>query len=109
MNTRKRIEARVEEPYMGTQTIPEDAPRQARYCPTCRHTAVHWGLRTTIEAMVEAHDMRPSGGVGQWTCSECGRHESVIESAGPAQTEQSAADLERWENEGGSPLGAGVR
>jgi len=49
---------------MGTHTIPEDAPRQARYCPTCGHTAVHWGLRTTIEAMVEAHDMRPSGGVG---------------------------------------------
>ena len=94
---------------MGAQTIPEDAPRQARYCPTCGHTAVHWGLRTTIEAMVEAHDMRPSGGVGKWTCSECGRHENVIESPGPAPTEQSSADLERWENEGGSPLDPCVR
>jgi uncharacterized Zn finger protein (UPF0148 family) len=94
---------------VGTQPIPEDVPRQVRYCPTCGHTAVHWGLWTTIEAMAEAHDMRPSGGVGQWTCSECGRHEDVIESPGPAPTEQPAADLERWENEGGSPLGAGLR
>ena len=92
---------------MGTQTIPEGAPRQARYCPTCGHTAVHWGLRTTIEAMVQAHDMRPSGGVGEWTCCECGRHQNVIESAGPAPIQQSAADLERWESEGGAPLDAG--
>jgi ribosomal protein L37AE/L43A len=83
---------------MGTHTIPEDAPRQARHCPTCGHTAVHRGLRTTIEAMVEAHDMRPSGGVARWTCSECGRHEDVIESSRPASTEQSAADLERLVN-----------
>ena len=108
MNTRKRIEPRVEELDMGTQTIPEDAPRQARYCAACGHTAVHWGLRTTVEAMVEAHDMRPSGGVGGWTCSECGRHESVIEPSALAPSEQPAADLERWENEGGSPLGAGL-
>jgi hypothetical protein len=99
----------VKELDMGTHTIPEDAPRQVRYCPTCGHTAVHWGLRTTFEAMVEAHDMRPSGGVGEWTCSECGRHENVLESHRLAPTEPSAADLERWENEGGSPLGAGVR
>jgi uncharacterized Zn finger protein (UPF0148 family) len=94
---------------MGTPTIPEDAPRQARYCPTCGQTALHWGLHTTIEAMVEAHDMRPSGGVGKWTCSECGRHENVIEPPGPAPAEESAADLERWESEGGSPLEAGPR
>jgi hypothetical protein len=94
---------------MGTQTIPEDAPRQVRYCPTCGRRAVHWGLRTTIEAMVEAHDMRPSGGVGEWTCSECGRHEDVIESCAPVPTDQSAADLERWEDEGGSPVDAGTR
>ena len=94
---------------MGTHTIPEDALRQVRYCPTCGHTAVHWGLRTTIEAMVEAHDMRPSGGVGEWACLECGRHENVIGSSAPAPTEQSAADLERWENEGGAPLDAGLR
>jgi ribosomal protein S14 len=99
----------VKELEMGTHTIPEDAPRQARFCRRCGHTTVHWGLRTTIEAMVEAHDMRPSGGVGEWTCSECGRHEHVIESSAPAPTEQSAADLERWECEGASPLGAGVR
>ena len=67
---------------MGAPTIPEDAPRQARYCPTCGHTAVHWGLWTTIERMVEERDMRPSGGVGEWTCAECGRHEDVIESNG---------------------------
>jgi uncharacterized Zn finger protein (UPF0148 family) len=99
----------VKELDMGTQTIPDDAPRQARYCPTCGHTAAHWGRRTTIEAMVEAHDMRPSGGVGEWTCSECGRRESVIGPRRPAPTEQSAADLERWENEGGSQLDAGLR
>jgi hypothetical protein len=98
----------VEELDMGTHTIPEDAPRQARYCPTCRHTAVHWGRRTTIAAMVEANDMRPCGGVGEWTCAECGRHEDVIESPRPAPTEEWDADLERWEDEGGSPLGAGV-
>ena len=78
---------------MGTQTIPEDAPRQARYCPTCGHAAVHWGLRTTIEAMVEAHDMRPSGGVGVWMCSECGRYEDVIESRRPGPTEQIVVSL----------------
>jgi hypothetical protein len=93
---------------MGTPTMPGDAPRQARYCPRCGHTAVHWGRRTTIEAMVAAHDMRPSGGVGRWTCSECGRHENVIESSEPAPIEQSTADLERWEDEGGSPLDEGV-
>jgi uncharacterized Zn finger protein (UPF0148 family) len=88
---------------MGTQAIPEDAPRQARYCPTCGHTAVHWGLPRTIEAMVEAHDMRPSGGVGEWTCAECGRREDVIQARRPGPNEQSAADLERWEDEGGAP------
>ncbi len=59
--------------------------------------------------MVEAHDMRPGGGVGEWTCAECGRHEDVIQSRRPASSEQSAADLERWEDEGGSPLDAGLR
>ena len=62
-----------------------------------------------VRAMAEAHDMRPSGGVGEWTCSECGRHENVIESPALVPTEQSATDLERWENEGGSPLDAGLR
>lgn len=89
---------------MGAQAIPEDAPRQARYCPTCGHTAVHWGVWRTIEAMVEAHDMRPSGGVGAWTCSECGRHEDVIQSRQPGSNEQPAVDLERWEDEGGAAL-----
>ena len=89
---------------MGAQAIPADAPRQARYCPTCGHTTVHWGLLRTIEAMVEAHDMRPSGGVGVWTCAECGRREDVIQSRQPGSNEQSAADLERWEDEGGTAL-----
>ncbi len=87
---------------MGAQTIPEDAPRQARYCPTCGLTAVHLGLRTTVAAMVEAHDMRPSGGVGEWICSECGRREDVIGSRRAAPTDQPATDLERWEDEGGA-------
>ena len=97
---------------MGTQRIPVDALRQARYCPTCGHTAVHWGLRTTIEAMVEAHDMRPSGGVarsGRKEMVQLTVAENVIGPPWPARTEQSAADLERWENEGGAPLDAGLR
>jgi hypothetical protein len=85
----------VEGPDVGTRTIPEAAPRQSRYCPTCERTVVHWGLRITIEAMVAADDMRPSGGVGRWTCSECGRHETVFTSPVPASTEESARDLER--------------
>jgi hypothetical protein len=98
-----------EESHMGTQSIPEDAPRQARYCPSCGHLAVHWGLRTTIEKMVEARDMRPSGGVGRWTCADCGRREDVIEPSRAAPAERSAADLERWEDEGGAPLDADLQ
>jgi len=94
---------------MGVQTIPDDAPRQARYCPVCGHTAVHRGLLTTIEKMVAAHDMRPSGGVGSWTCAECGRHEDVILPLQPMPNEQSAADLERWEDEGGAALDPDLR
>jgi hypothetical protein len=90
---------------MGAQTIPEDAPRQGRYCPTCGHTAVHWGLLKTIEAMVEAHDMRPRGGVGEWTCAECGRREDVIQLHRSGPIDPWAADLERWEDEGGAPPG----
>jgi hypothetical protein len=89
---------------MGAQAIPEDAPRQARHCPTCGHTTGHWGVWRTLEAMVEAHDMRPSGGVGAWMCAECGRLEDVIQSRQPRSNEQSAADLERWEDEGGTAL-----
>jgi hypothetical protein len=89
---------------MGAQAIPEDAPRQARYCPTCGQTVVHWGLRRTIEAMVEAHDMRPSGSVGQWTCARCGRHEDVIQPPQLRADEQSAADPEGWEGEDGTAL-----
>jgi hypothetical protein len=99
----------VKELDVGTETIPEDAPRQARYCPTCGHRAVHWGLRTTIEAMVEAHDMRPSGGVGEWTCEVCSRHEDVIQRRRPGSTHQSTADLERWEEEGDAILDPWVR
>jgi hypothetical protein len=89
---------------MGAQAIPEDAPRQARHCPTCGHTTGHWGVWRTLEAMVAAHDMRPSGGVGAWMCAECGRLEDVIQSRQPRSNEQSAADLERWEDEGGTAL-----
>jgi hypothetical protein len=89
---------------MGAQPIPEDAPHQARYCPTCRHTAVHRGEWRSIEAMVEAHDMRPSGGVGAWTCAECGRREDVIELRRPGPVDQADSDLERWEDEGGAAV-----
>jgi uncharacterized Zn finger protein (UPF0148 family) len=57
--------------------------------------------------MVEEHDMRPSGSIEAWICSECGHRENVIESPEPAPTEQSRADLERWEDEGGAPLAPG--
>jgi hypothetical protein len=99
----------MEELDMGERSVPEGAPRQFRYCRTCGHVAVHWGVRRTIEAMVEAHDMRPSGGVGGWTCSECGRHEDVIQSRQSTRKEQSAADLERWEDEGGAALDPDLR
>lgn len=87
--------------------IPEGAPRQDRYCPVCKHTAIHWGLRTTTEEMVEEHDMRPSGSMEAWICSVCGHRENVIESPERAPTEQSRTDLERWEDEGGAPLAPG--
>ena len=93
---------------MGAPTISEDAPRQVRYCPTCGHAAVHWGLWTTIERMVEERDMRPSGGVGEWTCAECGRHEDVIESRRPRPADQPTVDIERWEDDGGVPLAPGL-
>jgi hypothetical protein len=99
----------MEELDMGERSVPGEAPRQVRYCRTCGHMAVHWGVRRTIEAMVEAHDMRPSGGVGGWTCAECGRHEDVIQSRQPMRKEQSAADLERWEDEGGAALDPDLR
>jgi hypothetical protein len=54
--------------------------------------------------MVEERDMRPSGGVGEWTCTECGRHEDVIESRRAPPADGPSADLERWEDEGGAPL-----
>lgn len=94
---------------MGTHSIPEHAPRQVRYCSTCGRVTAHWGLRTTVEKMVEAHDMRPSGGVGRWTCAECGRREDVIEQGGPGPAERSGIDVERWEDEGGAPLDADLQ
>jgi len=91
---------------MERRMIPEDAPRQARYCLVCERAAVHWGLLTTTEEMVEDRDMRPSGSIEAWVCSNCGHRENVIDSPEPA-TEQSRPDLERWEDEGGAPLAPG--
>jgi hypothetical protein len=33
--------------------------------------------------MVEEHDMRPSGSVEAWICSDCGHSENVIDSPDP--------------------------
>jgi hypothetical protein len=82
--------------------IPEDAPRQDRYCLVCKRPAMHWGLLTTTEEMVEDRDMRPSGSIEAWICSNCGHRDNVIDSPEPP-TEQSHPDLERWEDEGGAP------
>ena len=81
--------------------IPEDAPRQDRYCLVCKRAAMHWGLLTTTEEMVEDRDMRPSGSIEAWICSSCGHRDNVIDSPEPP-TEQSHLDLERWEGEGGA-------
>jgi hypothetical protein len=53
--------------------------------------------------MVADRDMRPSGSIEAWICGDCGHRENVIASPEPTPTEQSRADLERWEEEGGLP------
>jgi hypothetical protein len=88
---------------MDTEPPPEDTPRQDRYCPVCGHTTPHWGPRTTVEDMVADRDMRPSGSIEAWICGDCGNRENVIASPEPTPPEQSRADLERWEEEGGLP------
>ena len=87
---------------MDTPAIPDDSPRQDRYCAGCGRATIHRGLRVTMEGMLGSRDMRPSGGVRAWVCSVCGRSENVIESPGQPSTEESSRDLERWEGEGGA-------
>jgi len=91
---------------MERRMIPEGAPRQDRYCLVCKRPAMHWGLLTTTEEMVEDRDMRPSGSVEAWICSNCGHRDNVIDSPEPP-AEQSHPDLERWEDEGGAPRAPG--
>jgi hypothetical protein len=82
-----------------SSVIPEDAPRQDRYCLAGKRRSMHWGLCTTIEEMADDQDMRPSGSIEAWICSVCGHRENVIDSP-----EHLRADQERWEGEGGAPV-----
>ena len=88
---------------MDTGVPPEDTPRRDRYCPVCGRTTPHWGPHTTVEDMVPDRDMRPSGSIEACICGDCGNRENVIASPEPTPPEQSRADLERWEEEGGLP------
>jgi hypothetical protein len=53
--------------------------------------------------MVADRDIRPSGSIEAWICGDCGNRENVIASPEPTPPEQSRADLEPWEEEGGLP------